>query len=82
LHEIAFHDAVVATHWWREHRTRILRHYAFFSPLHREIAMRMSDFAWLLRDRLVQRSEFGGEHEIIANVSSRRAQATFLVDIL
>jgi hypothetical protein len=44
------------------------KHYAFFSPLHREIGFsQMTDFAWLTPDRLVQRTVFGSEVEIVAN---------------
>jgi hypothetical protein len=43
-------------------------HYAFFSPLHRELALSpLTDFEWLTPDRMVQRTVFGDEAEIIAN---------------
>jgi hypothetical protein len=46
------------------------RHYKFFSPLHREIALLpMSDFKWLTVDRLVQESVFGGTVTMTANFS-------------
>ncbi|MBL8228053.1 MAG: hypothetical protein JNL98_06235 [Bryobacterales bacterium] len=46
-------------------------HYRFFSPLHREIAtLPMTAFEWLTADRLLQRTEFGGRVEIVANFSS------------
>jgi hypothetical protein len=46
----------------------LLRHYRFFSPLHRETALLpMTGFAWLTPDRLVQRTTFGGAIEMTAN---------------
>lgn len=46
----------------------IKRHYAFFSPLHRQIGgQAMTDFEWLSDDKLIQRTEFGDTVELIAN---------------
>jgi hypothetical protein len=53
---------------WDNQAEAIARHYRFFSPLHRKSAMLpMSGFAWLTADRLVQKTWFGGEIEMIAN---------------
>ena len=50
------------------HKAWIKRHYAFFSPLHRQIGGKpMTDFEWLSDDRQVQRTEFGNIVEIYAN---------------
>ncbi len=54
-----------------KHEDWIKRHYAFFSPLHRQIGGQpMTDFEWLSADRLVQRTVFGGGVEMIANFGS------------
>ena len=51
-----------------KHKAWIKRHYAFFSPLHRQIGgQAMTDFEWLTSDRRVQRTEFGEAVEIVAN---------------
>ena len=51
-----------------KHKAWIKRHYAFFSPLHRQIGgQAMTDFQWLSKDKLVQRTEFGDTVEILAN---------------
>ncbi len=51
-----------------KHKAWIKRHYAFFSPLHRQIGgQAMTDFQWLSEDKLVQRTEFGNTVEIFAN---------------
>jgi len=51
-----------------KHKAWITQHYAFFSPLHRQIGgQTMTDFEWLSDDRLVQRTEFGDAVEIFAN---------------
>ena len=51
-----------------KHKAWITRHYAFFSPLHRQIGgQAMTDFEWLSEDKLVQRTEFGNTVEIFAN---------------
>jgi hypothetical protein len=53
---------------WAKRRQLITAHYAFFSPLHRSAGLLpMSDFQWLSEDRLVQRTVFGGELDLIAN---------------
>ena len=47
-------------------------HYAFFSPLHRELGLLpMTDFAWLTLDRMVQRTVFGDEVEMVANFGAQ-----------
>jgi len=51
------------------------RHYAFFSPLHREVGFaQMTDFNWLSTDRKFQRAVFDGRVEVVVNFSpeSRR----------
>ncbi len=51
-----------------KHKAWIQRHYAFFSPLHRQIGGQvMSDFEWLSDNRQVQRAEFGNTVELLAN---------------
>ena len=51
-----------------KHKAWIKRHYAFFSPLHRQIGgQTMTDFEWLSDDRQVQRTEFGDAVELFAN---------------
>ena len=51
-----------------KHKAWIQRHYAFFSPLHRQIGGQvMTDFEWLSDNRQVQRTEFGDAVEIFAN---------------
>ena len=51
-----------------KHAAWIQRHYAFFSPLHRQIGgQTMTDFEWLSDNRQVQRTEFGDTVELIAN---------------
>ena len=51
-----------------KHKTWIKRHYAFFSPLHRQIGgQAMTDFEWLSEDKQVQRTEFGNTVELFAN---------------
>ncbi|HZZ45096.1 MAG TPA: glycoside hydrolase [Tepidisphaeraceae bacterium] len=53
-------------------REEIVRHYAFFSPLHREVAeMAMTGFDYLSEDHLVQRTVFGGKVEVVANFSDQ-----------
>lgn len=44
------------------------KQYAFFSPLHRELGFaRMTDFAWLTPDRMVQRTVFADSVELVSN---------------
>ena len=51
-----------------KHKVWIKRHYAFFSPLHRQIGGQpMTDFEWLSHDKQIQRTEFGGMVEMYAN---------------
>ena len=51
-----------------KHKAWIQRHYAFFSPLHRQIGGKsMTDFEWLTDNRQVQRTEFGDTVELLAN---------------
>ncbi|MFH0794348.1 MAG: glycoside hydrolase [bacterium] len=55
----------------KKHEKAIKKHYAFFSPLHKEIGLLpMTAFDWLTPDRLVQRTVFGGRVEIVANFGS------------
>ena len=51
-----------------KHKAWIKQHYAFFSPLHREIGgQTMTGFEWLNDNRQVQHTEFGDMVEIFAN---------------
>ncbi|RKU29243.1 hypothetical protein C6497_06655 [Candidatus Poribacteria bacterium] len=51
-----------------KHQDWISRHYAFFSPLHRQIGgQQMTDFEWLNSDKHIQRTEFGEVIEMLAN---------------
>lgn len=51
-----------------KHKDWIKRHYAFFSPLHRQIGGKpITDFEWLSDDKQVQRTAFGDTVEIFAN---------------
>ena len=51
-----------------KHEAWIKKHYAFFSPLHRQIGGKpMTDFEWLSDNRQVQRTEFGDTVELLAN---------------
>ncbi len=53
---------------FEKHKAWIKKHYAFFSPLHKQIGgQAMTDFEWLSDDRQVQRTEFGNIVEIFAN---------------
>ena len=51
-----------------KHKDWIKQHYAFFSPLHRQIGGKaMTDFEWLTEDKLVQRTMFADTVEMFAN---------------
>ena len=53
---------------FEKHRAWIKQHYAFFSPLHKQIGGKaMTDFEWLSHDKQVQRIEFGNMVEMYAN---------------
>jgi len=53
---------------FQKRKEGIKAHYAFFSPLHRELALLpLTEFAWLTPDRLVQRTVFGEDVETVAN---------------
>jgi len=57
------------------HREIMKRHYEFFSPLHRKAGFaQMTDFNWLSTDRMLQRTVFDDQTELIVNFSqeSRR----------
>jgi hypothetical protein len=57
---------------FEKQRARIVSHYRFFSPLHREVALLpMTDFSWLTPDRLVQRTVFGDRVEVVANFATQ-----------
>jgi hypothetical protein len=54
------------------HKAWMKAYYAFFSPLHRVTALLpMTGFAWLTPDRMVQRTVFGDNIELVANFGSR-----------
>ena len=58
-----------------KHRQTMQRHYAFFSPLHREFGFsQMTDFNWLSGDRLLQRTVFDDKIELVANFSHEARQ--------
>lgn len=60
-----------------KNREFLTSHYAFFSPLHREIGvLPLTDFTYLTSDHLVQRTRFGSAVEVIANL--RSAPSTYL----
>jgi hypothetical protein len=49
-------------------KEKLRAHYAFFSPLHRELGLLpLTGFDWLTPDRQVQRTVFGGKVELVAN---------------
>ena len=53
---------------FEKHKAWIKQHYAFFSPLHKQIGGKaMTDFEWLSDNRQVQRTEFGNIVEMYAN---------------
>lgn len=53
-----------------KHEAAIKRHYAFFSPIHRVLGFQpMTAFDFLTPDRLVQRTSFGMQAEVVANFS-------------
>ncbi|MDB5323118.1 MAG: hypothetical protein JWN40_4749 [Phycisphaerales bacterium] len=53
---------------WEKQKESIKRHYAFFSPLHRESGrLPMTDFRWLTDDRRVQLTQCGDTLERVAN---------------
>ena len=55
-----------------KHKAWITRHYAFFSPLHRQIGGQvMTDFEWLSDNRQIQRTEFGDTVELLANFGKK-----------
>jgi hypothetical protein len=57
---------------FKTHRDWIVGHYAFFSPIHREVGFApLTDFAWLTPDRLVQRIVFDDRIELIANFGEK-----------
>jgi hypothetical protein len=55
---------------FHKRKQQIQRHYAFFSPLHRQLAeMPMTNFKWLTPDHSVQLTTFGETMDIVANFS-------------
>ncbi|MGA3044197.1 MAG: glycoside hydrolase, partial [Bryobacteraceae bacterium] len=57
----------------RESGAALTRLMQFFEPLHRRIgALPLTDFEWLTRDRLVQRTTFGNEATLKVNFGSAR----------
>jgi hypothetical protein len=60
---------------FQKRREQIKRHYAFFSPLHRETALLpMTSFQWLTPDGTVQRTVFGENIELVANFGAGEFQ--------
>jgi hypothetical protein len=55
-------------HEFQRRKAQMRRHYAFFSPLHRETALLpLTGFRWLTRDGMVQCTTFGDTIEMVAN---------------
>lgn len=53
---------------FQKHKQGMIKHYKFFSPLHRKLGFsQMTDFSWLSPDRLIQKTVFEGNVEIVAN---------------
>ena len=53
-------------------KQEIQRHYAFFSPAFRELALvPLTEFSWLTPDHMVQKTEFGGEASVLANFNNQ-----------
>lgn len=51
-----------------KHREVMKKHYKFFSPLHRKVGFsQMTDFNWLSADRILQRTVFDNNIELIVN---------------
>ena len=63
---------------WPDRKNRIVRHFEFWSPLHREVASApLTKFEWLSEDRLVQRTTFrrsSGDMMLTANFSGRAVE--------
>ena len=56
---------------FQKRKALMLRHYRFFSPLHRDLGLLpLTDFQWLTPDRSVQRTRFGDKVELTANFGS------------
>ncbi len=61
---------------FQKRREQIKRHYAFFSPLHRETALlSLVQFQWLNSEGTVQRAVFGDQVEVVANFGSADFQS-------
>lgn len=59
---------------FKKHKQHILKHDAFFSPLHKQLALQpMTDFRWLSADRSVQETIFGDGTWIAVNFSETHA---------
>lgn len=57
---------------FEKHRETMKRHYEFFSPLHRKIGFaQITDFNWLSTDRMLQRTVFDNQVEIMVNFSQK-----------
>lgn len=60
----------------RENRRPFISLYRFFSPIHRRIGDKpLSDFEWMMPDRMIQRTRFGDEVELTANFGREQYQA-------
>ena len=62
---------------WPERREQIVRHFAYWSPLHRELATaQLIRFDWLTPDRLLQRTTFrSSQGEVTMTVNFSTAEA-------
>lgn len=53
---------------FQKRKDQIVRHYQFFSPLHRQLAgLPMTDFRWLTYDHSEQMTTFGDKIDLVAN---------------
>jgi hypothetical protein len=60
---------------FEKHRETMKRHYDLFSPLHRKVGFsQMTDFNWLSDDRMLQRTVFDNQVELIVNFSLESRQ--------
>lgn len=56
---------------FEKHKETMKSYYEFFSPLHRELGFsQMTEFTWLDKDHLIQRTVFKNRVELVANFSS------------
>jgi Glycosyl hydrolases related to GH101 family, GH129 len=57
---------------WLQNKKLIIKHTNVFERIHsKEIKNEMTEFVWLTKDRLVQKTRFGEELEIVANFGTQ-----------